>query len=82
MNPRTRVVALAFLAACSTTPSGAPPTHVPSTSTSSRPGASSAPTEREVPELWRFDAERVGGGSIQGASFAGDKVAVWLWAPW
>jgi hypothetical protein len=68
------------LAACATRPAAGPTpsASAPSTGTSRPASAPASP----VPEIWRFTAARVGGGTIDGADLAGDKAAVWLWAPW
>jgi len=56
----------------------------------SPPGASSAPSAAEtqgnsiapVPEVLDFTAQRLGGGTIEGALYAGAPLAIWFWAPW
>lgn len=80
MRRRSLVAVCALLAACSSAPNATRPTSNPSPTDP----ASTTPTGpgREVPDLLRFSADRVGGGTVEGASFAGDKLAVWLWAPW
>lgn len=70
-----------LLSACATKPS-ATPTSSPTTTPTATPTVTPTRTTRTVPEIWRFDASLVGGGTIDGADLAGDKVAVWLWAPW
>jgi hypothetical protein len=35
-----------------------------------------------VPEVLRFSAPRLGGGTVEGEDFSGQDVALWFWAPW
>ncbi len=35
-----------------------------------------------VPEVLRFSAPRLGGGTVDGEEFSGGDVALWFWAPW
>lgn len=35
-----------------------------------------------VPEVLRFSAPRLGGGTVEGEDFSGEDVALWFWAPW
>jgi hypothetical protein len=35
-----------------------------------------------VPEVLRFSAPRLSGGTVEGEDFAGRDVAIWFWAPW
>jgi hypothetical protein len=42
--------------------------------------ASSAP--QEIPEVLRFEAPTLDGGTLRGESLAGRDVAFWFWAPW
>lgn len=35
-----------------------------------------------VPEVLDFTADRLGGGTIEGADYAGSPLAIWFWAPW
>ena len=37
---------------------------------------------RRVPEVLRFSAPRLGGGTVEGEDFSGEDVALWFWAPW
>jgi hypothetical protein len=42
-------------------------------------------TDRSTPPaapVLAFTAPRLGGGTIEGADFAGRDVAFWFWAPW
>ena len=70
-----------LLAACSTQPA-ATPSATPTRTEASATNTATPPSTPAVPEIWRFEASLVGGGTLDGADFAGDKVAVWLWAPW
>ena len=36
----------------------------------------------QVPRELEFTAPRLGGGTIRGATFAGQDLVVWFWAPW
>lgn len=74
------IVASMTLTACATT-TPAPMTSVAPTGTASTVERTND-AEQPVPDIWRFTAQRVGGGSVNGETFAGKKVAVWLWAPW
>ena len=50
------------------------------------PDASTPPAaDRSTPAatgVLAFSAPRLGGGTIEGADFAGRDVAFWFWAPW
>ncbi len=43
------------------------------------PGTSTAPVE--APEILRFSAPLVGGGTFDAATVAGTPLALWFWAP-
>lgn len=66
--------------AAATTPeptdSAAPGSTEPATSA---PGTSAAVAE--VPEILRFTAPLVGGGTFDAAAVAGTPLALWFWAP-
>jgi hypothetical protein len=34
-----------------------------------------------VPEIYNFKTNKVGGGAVDGAEFAGKPTAFWFWAP-
>jgi hypothetical protein len=34
-----------------------------------------------VPEIYKFKTNKVGGGAVDGAEFAGKPTAFWFWAP-
>ena len=36
----------------------------------------------DVPEELRFSAPALGGGTLEGADFAGHDLVMWFWAPW
>jgi hypothetical protein len=83
-SPAARVVlalaVVASLAACSDADqrgndAGAT---VPGTTTSR---AAQAPTDA-FPEILNFSAPRLGGGTIEGADYRGQDLALWFWAPW
>jgi hypothetical protein len=61
-------------------------TNQPSTATAGQgsltPGTNSGQPAAAVPEVLRFTAPRLSGGTVQGASLAGSDVALWFWAPW
>ena len=44
--------------------------------------ATSGGTIAPVPEVLDFTAQRLGGGTIEGALYAGAPLAIWFWAPW
>lgn len=69
--PATMVTATTA-APVSTDPATSDPTAVPPTT-----GAASV----EAPEVLRFSAPLVGGGTFDGAAVAGKPVAFWFWAP-
>jgi hypothetical protein len=65
------------------TDDAAPP--VPSGTTPPAAEGTTPPTPRSTPataEVLMFTAPRLGGGTIEGADFAGRDVAFWFWAPW
>ncbi len=71
------ILAMAVLAAaCSSTPEAAT---VPSRSTAPATGASPGSA---VPATLDFTAPRLGGGTLNGADYAGHDTAIWFWAPW
>jgi hypothetical protein len=44
--------------------------------------ATTATAPSPVPGELRFTAPRLGGGTVQGAVFAGRDLVMWFWAPW
>jgi hypothetical protein len=40
-----------------------------------------APTDA-LPAVLDFSAPRLGGGTIEGADYQGQDLALWFWAPW
>ena len=48
--------------------------------TTATQGGGTAPAA--VPEVLDFTADRLGGGTIEGAQYAGAPLAIWFWAPW
>lgn len=77
------------LASCSS-PGGSGEGPSPSRSTQgSAAGTPAGPTAGggeggggKVPEVLRFSAPRLGGGTVEGKDFSGEDVALWFWAPW
>ncbi len=72
------VLAMAVLAAaCSSTPQA-----------STAPSRSAAPSTGggggvpAVPATLDFTAPKLGGGTLNGADYAGQDTAIWFWAPW
>lgn len=88
MRAALAIAALLALSACDASSPVTAPSSPPLTSSmapeSDPPSSAPAndPGTGEVPEIWRFEAKRVGGGTVDGEQFVGKKVAVWLWAPW
>ncbi|HEX9683471.1 MAG TPA: hypothetical protein VGA13_10340 [Acidimicrobiales bacterium] len=92
--PSLRLAATALAAAVALSACGSGESSQPaSTPTTARAGGSSSDATREARQdqvagadaaipLLGFSAERVGGGSIVGADYAGTDVAIWFWAPW
>lgn len=85
----TLVVVIALLAgACSSVPErpGAEPERAPTLgpSAASKPVGPVAGTgpSADVPQVLDFSAPQLGGGTVDGASFAGRDIAIWFWAPW
>lgn len=79
-------VAALLGASCAPMPGGAasqPATPAPDRprAAASPPGPSPAPAP-EVPRELRFTAPQLGGGTIRGATYAGQDLVVWFWAPW
>jgi len=37
---------------------------------------------RPTPEVLRFSAPKLGGGTVDGEDYSGRDVAIWFWAPW
>ncbi|MGI5165824.1 TlpA family protein disulfide reductase [Spirillospora sp. CA-253888] len=57
----------------------------PQSSASDKPAESGGPTKeaaKDVPAQLKFTAEKLGGGTFDGASLAGKPVVLWFWAPW
>lgn len=76
---------LASCASPSTDPDPGPAPAAPGTSPS--PASSPQPTIEppggsEVPRELRFTAPALGGGTIDGADYAGSDLVIWFWAPW
>jgi hypothetical protein len=49
--------------------------------TTAAPAAGSPAPAAAVPEIYNFKANKVGGGAVDGAEFAGKPTAFWFWAP-
>jgi hypothetical protein len=78
------VAAIVLVAAACTGDTPGPSRTEPAATTPSRKGASASPTPGSPApaEVLGFTAPRLGGGTIEGAEFAGRDVAFWFWAPW
>jgi hypothetical protein len=68
----TAVVLLVSLAACGSTASTAQQTTAVASATTG---------STETPKLLKFSAPLVGGGTFNGADYAGRATAFWFWAP-
>lgn len=60
-----------FAAACSSTPA----------SRSSDAATSGTPSHAGA-KILDFTAPQLGGGTVEGADYAGKDTAIWFWAPW
>ncbi len=62
---------------------GASPTRAPTSAPAGdmSPGGPGGPATA-VPDVLDFTAPRLGGGTIDGAQYAGAPLAIWFWAPW
>jgi phosphate-selective porin len=49
--------------------------------TTAKPAAASAAPAGALPEIYNFKTNKVGGGAVDGADFAGKPTAFWFWAP-
>jgi hypothetical protein len=83
------IVVLLILAACSSegvedgagrSPRRSPASPAPPSASevTATPEQENAPT----PDVLRFSAPRLGGGTIEGEDYSGRDVALWFWAPW
>jgi hypothetical protein len=82
----TAVLAASLLAACASADRSRP---APESTPSARPtpqgtelAEETSPGGVDVPRALRFTAPALGGGTIDGADFAGHDLAMWFWAPW
>ncbi|MEX2440418.1 MAG: hypothetical protein WD739_11185 [Actinomycetota bacterium] len=85
LRPAVLVVAMGLVAAaCSSSPSQPPagPAAQPSSNAAQGTPDAGAGREPKVPQVLDFSAPQLGGGTVEGASFAGRDVAIWFWAPW
>ncbi|MFM7535980.1 MAG: hypothetical protein ACKO91_09340 [Acidimicrobiales bacterium] len=57
----------------------APSSSAPATSIAT--GVATTGAAATVPEVLRFQAARIGGGTVDAAAYAGKPVAFWFWAP-
>ena len=84
----TAVLATSLLAACASAdrsrPSPAPESTLTARPTpqGTDPAEETSPGGVDVPRALRFTAPALGGGTIDGADFAGHDLAMWFWAPW
>jgi len=86
-SSRSSVLAAAFgliAVACSSARSRTGPDLPAEPSPSAAPADPIAGTgpAASVPEVLDFSAPQLGGGTLEGASFAGEDDAIWFWAPW
>ncbi len=58
------------------------PTRAAATPSQGAGHSSSSPSQAPVPEVLDFTAPLLGGGTVNGASYAGKDLAIWFWAPW
>lgn len=79
---RTAAVAVVavVVAVAAASCSGPPPPAATSPASSGAPAPTA--TSDEVPQILRFQAPLLGGGTFDGATLAGRDVALWFWAPW
>ena len=66
----------------SSSPRSSSPAPSPPQSVTESPDRGDGDQEPPIPEILRFTAPGLGGGTIDGESFAGSNVALWFWAPW
>jgi hypothetical protein len=72
-----RVVGVAAVLAVAAVACGSPTaTSTPASSATAQPSGAAA-----VPDLLKFTAPLLGGGTFDGTAFAGKPVAFWFWAP-
>ena len=50
--------------------------------TAATTGSSTSQHSGAVAEVLDFTAPRLGGGTVEGADYAGKDTAIWFWAPW
>lgn len=90
MRPRrigipVAALAIAVSAASCASPTARGPERPPATpATASADGrmVGQETPRTEVPDVLRFTAPALGGGTIRGADFAGEDLVMWFWAPW
>lgn len=63
-------------------PASSPPPAAPSPDPTSGEGGDEEAPPPEVPRELRFTAPALGGGTIDGADYAGRDLVIWFWAPW
>jgi hypothetical protein len=96
-RPRSAWLAALLLLAAACTSAGGEgaedtPVSPPAVSTTSPPPSESPEPGDEgegaqsggepTPEVLRFSAPKLGGGTVEGADHSGRDVAIWFWAPW
>ncbi|HEX6208154.1 MAG TPA: hypothetical protein VF058_07340 [Actinomycetota bacterium] len=67
--------------AATRSPEAAPAATSPAAPTSPPPTEEPA-EDPPVPGELRFTAPALGGGTIDGAEYAGSDLVIWFWAPW
>lgn len=94
LRPLLGLLCVAVLATACSSETTEPPVAEGSTPGGSTPGTGSTPatdattppaSDRSTPPVagvLTFTAPKLGGGTIEGADFAGRDVAFWFWAPW
>jgi len=84
------ILALALGSCASPTPDAGPGPGPAAPEASPSPPAAPSPQPTseapaggpEVPRELRFSAPALGGGTIDGADYAGSDLVIWFWAPW
>jgi hypothetical protein len=97
-SPRRLACVIALLLVAAGCSSGSGGTGVEDSSRSPTPVGTTAPprgespgpdgqggdagADRPTPEVLRFSAPELGGGTVDGQDYSGRDVAIWFWAPW
>ena len=80
----TIMVGVLAVVAAACTSTGTAPSGVAGspTTASASPARASSATAEPLPEVLDFSAPQLGGGTVDGARYAGKDLAIWFWAPW